>query len=237
MASRGKKKQAEQSRPAQAAAQIPEKSANRPDVWVWIMLAAIVAAFAFSFVPSYTVQATVDLDLGDEGYTPDEDSFYIGADVLDILFVPATGYDGAAEWLVAHFPATENSETMQDIARAYLQTYPASLLEQLDSAFVAIYAIEVALCAVTVAYAVAFVVMLSVKKGDKRLQALVFTAVACACALIRLIFAIAIYSQSTKEFVLTAGGGAWLTFLSFAIATACAAIAYFKKRKKEAAAK
>ncbi len=239
MASRAKKKQAE--RPIEERKPSPvvvENKSSKPQVWVWIMLAAIIAAIAFSFVPSYDVQATVDLDLGDsDTQLFEDDDFHIGAAVLDILFAPVGGYDGAADWLVRNFPATEDNETMQSIASSYMESYPPQLLAQLDSAFVAIFAIEVAIVVVTVLYIVGFLVLVSTKCTFKHLAAIVLTAVATLVSLVRMIFAITVYSQSTAEFVLNAGGGSWLTFVAFAAALAVLVATYISKRTKEKASR
>lgn len=234
MASRAKKKTASPTRATSPAIdRIGEAKPAVPSAWVWIMLAVIVAAFAFSFIPSYDVQATVDLDLGEESAELfDDEDFHIGAAVLDILFAPVGGYEDAAHWLVDNFPATADSETMQSLAEAYMESYPQQLLDKLDAAFAAIYFIEVAVVAVTVAYIVGFIVLGSVKGTNKHLAALVMTAVATFVALVRTVFAIAVYSQSTKEFVLTAGGGSWLTFVAFAAALAALAATYVRDKKR-----
>ena len=237
MASRSKKKRgaAENASVAQAAPLNARQTGSVPGIWVWVMLAAIIASFAFSFIPSYDVQATVDLDLGDSTTELfEEDDFRIGAAMLDIIFAPLGGYEGAAHWLVQNFPATADSETMQQLAEAYMESYPEQLLEQLDSAFIAIYVIEVVIVAATALYLVGFIVLVCAKGVNSHFVALVMTAVVTFVALARMVFAIAVYSQSTKEFVLTAGGGAWLTFVAFAAALVVLIATYIGKRKKEA---
>ena len=226
MASRSKKKRnaAEHSPVAPAAPLKAQPTRSAPGIWVWVMLVAIIASFAFSFIASYDVQATVDLDLGDSTTELfEEDDFHIGAAMLDIIFAPLGGYEGAAHWLVQNFPATADSETMQQLAEAYMDGYPE-----------AIYVIEVAIVVVTALYLVGFIVLVCVKGINGHLAAIVMTAVVTFVALVRMVFAIAVYSQSTKEFVLTAGGGAWLTFVAFAAALVVLVASYIGKRKKEA---
>ena len=237
MASRSKKKRnaAEQAPVATAAPLKAQPTRSAPGIWVWVMLIAIIASFAFSFIASYDVQATVDLDLGDSTTELfEEDDFHIGAAMLDIIFAPLGGYEGAAHWLVQNFPATADSETMQQLAEAYMDSYPEQLLAQLDAAFIAIYVIEVAIVVVTALYLVGFIVLVCAKGINGHLAAIVMTAVVTFVALVRMVFAIAVYSQSTKEFVLTAGGGAWLTFVAFATALVVLVASYIGKRKKEA---
>ena len=236
MASRSKKKQAANTRPAPVAAPARLEQKHAPKLWVWVMLVAIVAAFAFSFISSYDIQATVDLDLGDNTTELfEEDDFRIGAAMLDIIFAPVGGYEGAAHWLVQNFPATADSETMQQLAEAYMSSYPQQLLDQLDDAFVAIYAIEVAIVAVTALYFIGFIVLVSIKGTKKHFAAIVMTAIVTFVSLVRMVFAIAIYSQSTKEFLLTAGGGAWLTFVVFAAALVVLVVTYVRDQKRGAA--
>ena len=142
MASRSKKKRnaTEQAPVATAAPLKAQPTRSAPGIWVWVMLIAIIASFAFSFIASYDVQATVDLDLGDSTTELfEEDDFHIGAAMLDIIFAPLGGYEGAAHWLVQNFPATADNETMQQLAEAYMDGYPEQLLAQLDAAFIAIF--------------------------------------------------------------------------------------------------
>ena len=115
-----------------------------------------------------------------------------------------------------------------------MDSYPEQLLAQLDAAFIAIYVIEVAIVVVTALYLIGFIVLVCVKGINGHLAAIVMTAVVTFVALVRMVFAIAVYSQSTKEFVLTAGGGAWLTFVAFATALVVLVASYIGKRKKEA---
>lgn len=116
-----------------------------------------------------------------------------------------------------------------------MSSYPQQLLDQLDDAFVAIYAIEVAIVAVTALYFIGFIVLVSIKGTKKHFAAIVMTAIVTFVSLVRMVFAIAIYSQSTKEFLLTAGGGAWLTFVVFAAALVVLVVTYVRDQKRGAA--
>lgn len=228
MASRGKKKT--QTKTDQPVVAVVKNSKNTP--WALITACLAVLLLVFLFVNSFTVTTHIDLS-DEEGNqlidTSDESLFGFGKSAILILFAP-NGYTSAVEYVITNLPALEGSELSQDIARQYLENYPESELKKLDTAFTVIFVTEFVYTAAVVLFVIFAIVAIAKKFAAAELISLVGATVITVFTLFRTAIAITMFSQSTKEFVLTAGGGIWLSIVSCIAAVVLLAVCFAKRK-------
>lgn len=233
MASRGKKKAQSRGIQTGAVQTVSEKKDNR---WAIVAAAALVLLTIFLFINSFTIQANIEYeDENGENLLADVESSQLtfGKSAVTVLFAPVDGYDGAIDYTIKNLPLLKDSTIAQDIAKQLVASYPQSKLDLLDSAYIVIYVTEAVYLASSLGYIIMTAVLLSRrKKGDDT----VFFAGTVTLALLsvaRLVIGLVMCMQSTKEFVITAGGAPWLAFVVTVAASVITGIFLAKRIKKE----
>lgn len=235
MASRGKKKtqaRGVQTTPVQV---VKEKSDNR---WAYVLTVLAVLLTVLLFVNSFTVRANIEYtDDSGNNLLEDIDSSQLTFEksALTVLFAPVDGYDGAVDFTLKNLPLSKDSEIVQDIAKELVSSYPAEKLALLDQAYVTIYVTEAVYLAATLGFA-AFTAVVAVrrKKGDGVL-ALVGAGVMTVLSAVRLVLALVMCMNSTKEFVITAAGAPWLSLVATVASAILIAVFVFGKKTKNKA--
>ena len=221
MASRGKKKaQAKSSQITDAVKTVSEKKDNR---WAIVAAAALVLLVVFLFINSFTIQANIEYeDENGENLLADVDSSQLrfGKSAVTVLFAPVEGYDGAVDYTIKNLPLLKDSTIVQDIAKQLIASYPQSKLELLDDAYVVIYITEAVYLAVSLGYMIMTTVLLVRRKEGDDVVFFAGTAAMTVFSAARLAIGLVMCLQSTKEFVITAGGAPWLAL----VVTAAAAV-------------
>ena len=121
---------------------------------------------------------------------------------------------------------------VQDIAKQLVSSYPQEKLQLLDTAYITIYVTETIYLALTFAFAAFSIVALVRKKEGDDVLSLIAAAVMTVLSAARLIIGLAMCMNSTKEFMITAGGAPWLALVTTLAATIILAV-FVRGRKKE----
>lgn len=237
MASRGKKKVVNQVvGQAVTVQQKPSKDKNT----VILSVIVTVLLLAFLFIGSFNVK--VSIDMKDESGnslldTSDPDLFGFSRNAITILFAPIGGYTTAIDYVIKNLPALADSEISQDIANQYISSYPQSQLDLLDKAFTMIYITEAFYTAIILCLAVAMIIMWTTRCKNFEKGVLVLSVIAFLASLARIAIAITMYSQSTKEFMLSASGAIWLSVVVSIVAVVLSAVFIYKNKNKKVSAK
>lgn len=238
MASRGKKKtQARGAAPAPAVV-AAEKRDSR---WTYVVAAALVLLTVFLFINSFTVQADIKYT-DDSGNNLLEDidasQLTFGKSAVTVIFAPVDGYGDAIDYTLKNLPLSKDSTIVQDIAKQLVSSYPKEKLQLLDTAYITIYVTETAYLALTLAFAALSIVVLVRRKEGDDVLSLVAAAVMTLLSAARLIIGLVMCLNSTKEFMITAGGAPWLALVTTVAATVILAVFVrdrkIKKKNKEA---
>lgn len=233
MASRGKKKVVNQVvEQAVTVRNTPSKDKN-------IMILSVIVTvllLAFLFIGSFNVKVNIDMkdDSGNSLLdTSDPDLFGFGRSAITVLFAPLNGYTTAIDYVIKNLPALADSEISQDIASQYISSYPQSQLDLLDKAFTMIYITEAVYTAIILCIAIAMIVMWTTRCNNFERGVLVLSVIALLASIARIAIAITMYSQSTKEFMLSAGGAIWLSVVISLIAVVLTAVFMHKNKENK----
>lgn len=234
MASRGKKKT--QARAGQAPAVQQKTAVKRDNRWTYAVAVMLVLLTVFLFINSFTVQANIeykDENGNDLLESLDSSQLSFGKSAVTTLFAPVDGYDGAIDFTLKNLPLSKDSEIVQHIAKQLVASYPASKLALLDTAYVTIYFTEAVYLAVTVAFIILAIILLVRRKAGDDVTALVASAVMTAFSAARLILGLVMCLQSTKEFMITAGGAPWLALVVTVVGTVILSVLTADRIKKD----
>ncbi len=224
MASRGKKKtQARGTAPVQTVV-APRRTDNR---WAFVVAATLVLLTVFLFINSFTVQANIEYtDENGDNLLADIDSSQMtfGKSAVTAIFAPVDGYEDAIDYTLKNLPLSKDSTIVQDIAKQLVSSYPQQKLQLLDTAYITIYVTETVYLAATLAFIAFSIAMLVRRKEGDDLMSLVAAAAMTVLSAARLIIGLVMCLNSTKEFMITAGGAPWLALVTAVAATIILAI-------------
>lgn len=233
MASRGKKKTQARGATPVSAEVVTRKRDNR---WAYVVAAALVLLTVFLFINSFTVQANIEYtdENGDNLLEDiDQSQMTFGKSAVTAIFAPVDGYEDAIDYTLRNLPFTKDSTIVQDIAKQLVSAYPQEKLQLLDTAYITIYVTETIYLALTLAFAAFSIVALVRKKEGDDVLSLIAAAVMTVLSAARLIIGLAMCMNSTKEFMITAGGAPWLALVTTLAATVILAVIVRGRKKEE----